>query len=106
MCVALAVLDAVIRVRGPKGDRQIPIADFHRLPGITPERDTNLASDELIVALDLPAMPFATRSHYLKVRDRASYAFALLSVAAALDLDSTKKIKAARVALGGVADKP
>ena len=98
--------DAVIRVRGPKGDRQIPIADFHRLPGITPERDTNLASDELIVALDLPAMPFATRSHYLKVRDRASYAFALLSVAAALDLDSTKKIKAARVALGGVADKP
>src|SRR5437667_7703192 len=106
MCVALAVLDAVIRVRGPKGDRQIPIADFHRLPGITPERDTNLASDELIVALDLPAMPFATRSHYLKVRDRASYAFALLSVAAALDLDSTKKIKAARVALGGVAHKP
>jgi xanthine dehydrogenase YagS FAD-binding subunit len=76
MCVALAVLDAVIRVRGPKGDRQIPIADFHRLPGNTPERDTNLASDELIVAVDLPAMPFATRSHYLKVRDRASYAFA------------------------------
>jgi xanthine dehydrogenase YagS FAD-binding subunit len=106
MCVALAVLDAVIRVRGPKGDRQIPIADFHRLPGITPERDTNLASYELIVAVDLPAMPFATRSHYLKVRDRASYAFALVSVAAALDLDSTKKIKAARVALGGVAHKP
>jgi len=106
MCVALAVLDAVIRVRGPKGDRQIPIADFHRLPGNTPERDTNLASDELIVAVDLPAMPFATRSHYLKVRDRASYAFALVSLAAALDLDSTKKIKAARVALGGVAHKP
>src|SRR6266481_2188094 len=106
MCVALAVLDAVIRVRGPKGDRQIPIADVHRLPGITPERDTNLASDELIVALDLPAMPFATRSHYLKVRDRASYAFALVSVAAALDLDSNKTIKAARVALGGVAHKP
>lgn len=106
MCVALAVLDAVIRVRGPKGDRQIPIADFHRLPGNTPERDTNLASDELIVAVDLPAMPFATRSYYLKVRDRASYAFALVSLAAALDLDSTKKIKAARVALGGVAHKP
>lgn len=106
MCVALAVLDAVIRVRGPKGDRQIPIADFHRLPGNTPERDTNLASDELIVAVDLPAMPFATRSHYLKVRDRASYAFALVSLAAALDLDPTKKIKAARVALGGVAHKP
>jgi len=106
MCVALAALDAIVRVRGPNGEREIAFGDFHRLPGTTPERDTNLRSDELIIAVDLPAMPFATRSHYLKVRDRASYAFALVSVAAALDLDSNKKIKAARVALGGVAHKP
>lgn len=106
MCVALAALDAIVRVRGPNGEREIPMTDFHRLPGDTPERDTNLKPDELIIAVDLPAMRFATRSHYLKVRDRASYAFALVSVAAALDLDSNKKIKAARVALGGVAHKP
>jgi xanthine dehydrogenase YagS FAD-binding subunit len=106
MCVALAALDAIVRVRGPNGEREIAFGDFHRLPGTTPERDTNLRSDELIIAVDLPATQFATRSHYLKVRDRASYAFALVSVAAALDLDSNKKIKAARVALGGVAHKP
>src|SRR5438876_2241290 len=106
MCVALAALDAIVRVRGPKGEREIPFTDFHRLPGNTPERDTNLEHDELIEYVDLPAIPFAPSSHYLKVRDRASYAFALLSVAAALDLDSSKKIKAARVALGGVAHKP
>jgi xanthine dehydrogenase YagS FAD-binding subunit len=106
MCVALAALDAVVRVRGPKGEREIPFADFHRLPGSTPERDTNLAPDELIEYVDVPAVPFATHSHYLKVRDRASYAFALVSVAAALDLDPGKKIKAARIALGGVAHKP
>ena len=106
MCVALAALDAIIRVRGPKAEREIPIAEFHRLPRNTPERDTNLGRGELIVAVDLPAMPFATRSHYLKVRDRASYAFALVSVAAILDVGSSKKIKAARVALGGVAHKP
>ena len=105
MCVALAALDAVVRVRGPKGEREISFGNFHRLPGNTPERDTNLASDELIVSVDLPAISFAARSHYLKVRDRASYAFALVSVAAALDLDSNK-VKAARVALGGVAHKP
>src|SRR6266478_2465215 len=105
MCVALAALDAIVRLRGPKGEREIPFADFHRLPGNTPQRDTNLAHDELIEYVDLP-IPFATRSHYLKVRDRASYAFALVSVAAALDLDSSKKIKAARIALGGVAHKP
>jgi xanthine dehydrogenase YagS FAD-binding subunit len=93
-------------VRGPKGEREIAFADFHRLPGDTPDRDTNLGHDELIVAVDLPPLPFATRSHYLKVRDRASYAFALVSVAAALDLDSSKKIKAVRLALGGVAHKP
>src|SRR5438874_11646038 len=95
MCVALAALDATVRVRGPKGEREIPFADFHRLPGNTPERDTNLEHDELIEYVDLPSIPFATRSHYLKVRDRASYAFALVSVAAALDLDSSKKIKGA-----------
>ena len=106
MCVALAALDAIVRVRGPKGEREIPFADFHRLPGNTPQRDTNLEHDELIEYVDLPAIPFATRSHYLKVRDRASYAFALVSVAAALDLDSSKKIKAGRIALGGVAHKP
>src|SRR5947207_9689169 len=106
MCVALAALDAVVRVRGLNGEREIPFTDFHRLPENTPERDTNLAADELITAVDLPSIPFATHSHYLKVRDRASYAFALVSVAAALDLDENRKIKAARVALGGVAHKP
>src|SRR5712671_563689 len=106
MCVALAALDAVVRVRGPNGEREIAFGDFHRLPGDTPERDTNLAPDELIIAVDLPAMPFAARSHYLKLRDRASYAFALVSVAAVLDLSSNNKINAARVALGGVAHKP
>jgi xanthine dehydrogenase YagS FAD-binding subunit len=106
MCVALAALDAVVRVRGPNGERQIAFGDFHRMPGDTPERDTNLEPDELIIAVDLPAMPFAARSHYVKVRDRASYAFALVSVAAALDLGSNNKINAARVALGGVAHKP
>jgi xanthine dehydrogenase YagS FAD-binding subunit len=106
MCVAFAALDAIVRARGPNGERTIPFADFHRLPGDTPERDTNLGPDELIIAVDLPAMSFATRSHYLKVRDRASYAFALVSVAAALDLGSNNKINAARLALGGVAHKP
>jgi xanthine dehydrogenase YagS FAD-binding subunit len=106
MCVALAALDAIVRVRGPNGEREIAFGDFHRLPGDTPQRDTNLAPDELIVAVDLPAMPFAARSHYLKVRDRASYTFALVSVAAALDLGPNKRINDARVALGGVAHKP
>lgn len=106
MCVALATLDAVVRVQGTHGEREIPFADFHRLPGTTPNIDTNLAADELITAVDLPAIPFATRSHYLKVRDRATYAFALVSVAAILDLDEAKNIKSARLALGGVAHKP
>src|SRR5438477_7951921 len=74
MCVAMAALDAVVRVQGPNGEREIAFADFHRLPGNTPDRDTNLARDELITAVDLPAIPFATRSYYLKIRDRASYA--------------------------------
>src|SRR5437764_3191169 len=83
MCVALAALDAVIRVEGPQGTREIPITEFHRLPGDTPEIDTNLRHDELIVSVDLPSSAFARRSGYLKVRDRAQYAFALVSVAGA-----------------------
>lgn len=107
MCVALAALDAVVQVEGGQGARQIPFADFHRLPGKTPQVDTNLRRDELITAIDLAASAsaFARRSYYLKVRDRASYAFALVSVAAALDIqDGT--IRGARVAMGGVAHKP
>ena len=106
MNVALAALDAVVRVQGPKGERQIPIGDFHRLPGNTPNVDTNLQPDELITAVDLPALPFAVRSHYLKVRDRASYAFALVSVAAVLDMRADGTINGGRIALGGVAHKP
>src|SRR5207253_717863 len=85
MAVALAALDAVVRVRGPKGERRIPMRDFHRLPGDTPERDTNLEHGELITSVDLPPLHL-TKAHYLKVRDRASYAFALVSVAAALEM--------------------
>ena len=106
MCVALAALDASVLVRGPQGRRTIPLVDFHRLPGDTPEIDTNLRPDELITAVELPALPFARRSLYRKVRDRASYAFALVSVAAALDIDGGGRITNARLALGGVAHKP
>ncbi|WP_377810684.1 xanthine dehydrogenase family protein subunit M [Azospirillum sp. A29] len=105
MCVALAALDAVVRVSGPKGERTIPFADFHRLPGDTPHIDSSLAADELITAIDLPPEGFAEHSTYLKVRDRASYAFALVSVAAALKMDG-QTIRTARLALGGVAHKP
>jgi xanthine dehydrogenase YagS FAD-binding subunit len=106
-CVALAALDAVVQVEGPQGARSIPFADFHRLPGDTPQIDTNLKRDELITAIDLPvaSAAFAGHSYYLKVRDRASYAFALVSVAAALEVENGT-IKQARVALGGVAHKP
>lgn len=104
MAVALAALDAVVRVRGAKGERAIPMREFHRLPGETPQRDTNLLPGELITAVELPAPRFA-KSHYLKVRDRASYAFALVSVAAALEMDGGR-IRNARIALGGVAHKP
>ncbi len=106
MCVALAALEAVVQVTGPRGERAIPIGEFHRLPGTTPQLDTNLQADELITAVDLPAMPYAWRSHYVKVRDRNSYAFALVSVAALLDLDQGGTIRGARIALGGVAHKP
>ncbi|HEV2668432.1 MAG TPA: FAD binding domain-containing protein, partial [Blastocatellia bacterium] len=105
MCVALAALEATVRVTGKDGDRAIPLAEFHRLPGDSPQTDTNLRADEIITALDLPAKGFAENHAYLKVRDRASYAFALVSVAAALEMDG-KVIKEARLALGGVAHKP
>jgi xanthine dehydrogenase YagS FAD-binding subunit len=105
MCVALAALDAVIRVEGPRGAREIPMTEFHRLPGDTPEVDTNLQPDELIVAVDLPSSEFAKRSGYLKVRDRAQYAFALVSVAVGLAIRNGK-IEVARLAMGGVAHKP
>ena len=105
MSVALVALDATVLVSGPQGDRRIAFADFHRLPGDTPEKDTNLAAGELITAVDLPEGPFTKHVHYQKVRERASYAFALLSVAAALDMDGNT-IKAARLAMGGVAHKP
>ena len=106
MANALYALDAVVRVRGANGkERTIPVNDFHRLPGDTPEKDNNLAHGELITAIELPKSSFAKNSYYLKVRDRASYAFALVAVAAALELDG-KNIKQARVVLGSVAHKP
>ena len=106
MANALYALDAVVRVRDAAGrERTIPIADFHRLPGATPEQDTNLRHGDLITAIDLPKSNFATNSYYLKVRDRASYAFALVAVAAALELDGGT-IRQSRVVLGGVAHKP
>ena len=105
MSVALAALDAVVVVANPTGERIVPIAQFHRLPGHTPQVDTVLQPGEMIVAVDLPTSPFALHAHYLKVRDRASYAFALVSVAAALDIEDGV-VRAARIALGGVAHKP
>ena len=105
MCVAMAALDATVHVTGPKGDRKIAFTDFHRLPGTTPERDNNLQKGELITGVTIPFNPYTRHVHYLKVRDRASYAFALVSVAAALDLKGTT-IQSARLAMGGVAHKP
>lgn len=105
MAVGLLALDAVVRVAGPGGPREIPIEDFHRLPGDRPERDTVLEHGELITAVDLPASPFARRSEYRKVRDRASFAFALVSVAAALHLDEGRIVDL-RIACGGIAHTP
>jgi xanthine dehydrogenase YagS FAD-binding subunit len=105
MCVALAALDAKVHVTGPAGDRVFAFADFHRLPGDTPQRDTNLEPNEIITAVELPAGGFPRNYTYLKIRDRLSYAFALVSIAAALELDGNT-IREARVALGGVAHKP
>src|SRR4051812_5255515 len=105
MCVALAALEAKVHVAGPTGERTIAFADFHRLPGDTPQRDTNLGPNEIITAIELPARGFVTNYSYLKIRDRLSYAFALVSVAAALEIDGGR-ITQARLALGGVAHKP
>lgn len=105
MCVALAALDAEVHVEGSDGERVTPLVDFHPLPGDHPERETVLRPGELITAVDLPPLPFGARSLYLKIRDRASYAFALVSVAAALDRERGS-IRAARLALGGVGTKP
>lgn len=106
MCVALAALEATVNVEGPEGARVIPIAEFHRLPEENPEMDTTLKHEEMITSVDLPPQAFRCRSHYLKVRDRASYAFALVSVAVVLDLDPDGTVKEVRIALGGVAHKP
>src|SRR5437899_3375052 len=105
MAVAMVALDAVVRVLGPNGERTIPLVNFHRLPDNEPQRDTVLEHGELITAIDLPKLPFATRSHYRKVRDRASYAFALVSVAAAIE-EEGGVVRDVRLALGGVAPKP
>jgi xanthine dehydrogenase YagS FAD-binding subunit len=105
MCVAMAALGAIIQVQGAKGMRNIPFADFHLLPGQTPHLEHNLRQGELITHIEIPALPFAAKSHYLKVRDRASYEFALTSAAVALDIQGGT-IKGARIALGGVGTKP
>jgi xanthine dehydrogenase YagS FAD-binding subunit len=105
MCVALAALGAVVHLRGAVGTRSVPITEFHRLPEDHPEIETVLEPGELITAVEVPPLPFAARSAYRKVRDRASYAFALVSVAAALDLDGGT-VRDVRLALGGVATKP
>jgi len=105
LCVALAALDAVVHVEGRGGARTLPFGELHRLPGDRPDLDTVLAAGDLITAIELPAMPFAATSTYRKVRDRASYAFALISVAAALDVVDGQ-VRDVRIALGGVAHKP
>ncbi len=105
MCVAMAALDATVNVAGPDGERVIAFADFHRLPGDRPDLDNTLAADEIITSVDLPPADFGEHHTYLKLRDRLSYAFALVSVAAALRLDGGV-VSQARIALGGVAHKP
>ncbi|WKB53605.1 FAD binding domain-containing protein [Eleftheria terrae] len=106
MAVALAALRARLRLRSAADERRLALADFHRLPGDTPERDTELREGELVLAVELPPLPFARHCHYLKVRDRASFSFALVSVAAALELDDDGRVRDAGLALGGVAHKP
>lgn len=105
MCVALVALDAIVHIIGQAGTRTVPFADVHRLPGDSPQADTTLDPGDLITAIELPALPFAAHSTYRKVRDRSSYAFALVSVAAVIDLDGDR-IRDLRLALGGVAHKP
>ena len=105
MCVALAALDAVVHVEGPNGPRSLNLVDFHLLPGDRPDVETELAGSELITGIEVPALSFGGRSTYRKMRDRASYAFALVSVAAAIDV-ADGKVRDVRLALGGVAHKP
>jgi xanthine dehydrogenase YagS FAD-binding subunit len=105
MCVAMAALDAKVEVEGPKGRRTIPFAEFHKLPGATPWVETALHADELIVGVTLPPPKFAKNAYYLKARDRNSYAFALISVAAGLEMEGYH-VRSAGLALGGVALKP
>jgi xanthine dehydrogenase YagS FAD-binding subunit len=105
MAVALAALDALVHLEGPEGARTLKLVDLHRLPGGRPDIETELKRGELITAVELPALPFAVRSTYRKVRDRASYAFALVSIAAALEIEDWR-VKDVRIALGGVAPKP
>jgi len=105
LCVPLAALDADVVVVGPVGERRIAFADFHRLPGDRPDLDTTLEPGELVLAVEVPPLDFAVRSRYRKVRERASYAFALVSVAAALDLDGGV-VRDVRLALGGVSHRP
>jgi xanthine dehydrogenase YagS FAD-binding subunit len=105
LAVALAAFDAIVRAVGPAGERAIPLVDFHRLPGDLPQNETQLERDELIVAVDVPALPVAARSRYRKVRDRASFSFALVSVAAALEVVDGE-VRDVRIAFGGLAHKP
>jgi xanthine dehydrogenase YagS FAD-binding subunit len=105
MCVALAALDAQVIISGKKGEKRMPFTDFHRLPDDHPELDNHLAKDEMILGIEIPDNNFAKNSYYLKVRDRQSYAFALVSVAVGLDM-SGDTIRSARLAMGGVAHKP
>ena len=106
MCVALAAFDAIVHLQSASGARTIALTELHRLPGGQPERETALEPGDLITAVELPRLPFSARSTYRKVRDRASYAFALVSVAAALDLGEDGAVRDVRLALGGVAAKP
>ena len=106
MCVALAAADAILHLDGPDGVRTLPLTDFHRLPGDTPDIETELRPHELITGVELPPLPAGARSTYRKVRDRSSYAFALVSVAAALDVGEDGVVRDVRIALGGVAHKP
>jgi xanthine dehydrogenase YagS FAD-binding subunit len=106
MAVAMCALDAVVVIQSDGSERRVPVEDFHRLPGDAPQHDTVLRHGELITAVELPAAPAGAVSNYRKVRDRASYAFALVSVAAELSFGESGEIASARVALGGVAHKP
>jgi xanthine dehydrogenase YagS FAD-binding subunit len=106
LAVALVALDAVVHIQGSRRERSVAFADFHRLPGSTPHIEAELRPGEVIAAITVPANPVARRSHYLKVRDRASFEFAVVSAAVALDMQDDGRIRQARVAVGGVGTKP